>query len=330
MPQSSYIYAAARVRVLENSLIGQDRIRRMVEGSLEDAVRLLVEAGYGDMPDATVDDCETMIARELERTQKLVCEISPKPEVTDLFLMKADIHNLKVLLKARLLKTTDDPFLLSGGLIAKDTLALAVRDHDYRDLPPAIKDALNALEKTLSSKEDPQQVSIVLDRAYQEHARSVLEKHKNAFAQSYFLATADFDNVLTLLRLRAMGGSKEALEAMLLPAGAVAHSTLIAAFDQPMEMLPKLLATGAAGQAMEKGFEEVQRTGNISAMEKARDNYLMQLIKKDKYDVMTLQPVIGYLLAREQEARCIRLIVTAKRNGLSEHVITERLREVYG
>lgn len=330
MPQSSYAFAVARIRALEKGLISKERMGRLAEGSLDDVVRMLNEHGYGDMPEATAAQCDALIARELAKAVLEVREISPEPDVTDLFLLKADIHNIKVLIKARLLEGKEEPYLVEGGIYDKDALAAAVRDHDYRDLPEAIKEELNALEKALQSKVNPQMVSVALDRAYLKQTNAVLQKHKSAFAEQYFRARADFDNVLALMRIRAMGGHKDMLGDVLLPAGDIAHSTFLDAFEQPFESIMKMLATGKAGTAIAKGLEEVQRTGHNSALEKARDDYLMQLIKKNKYDSMTLAPVLGYYLAREQEAKCVRLIVTAKRNGLSEQTIAERLREVYG
>ena len=43
MPQPSYAYAGARISALEKSLFGKDAVRRMAEGSLEDALRMLSE-----------------------------------------------------------------------------------------------------------------------------------------------------------------------------------------------------------------------------------------------------------------------------------------------
>jgi hypothetical protein len=40
--------------------------------------------------------------------------------------------------------------------------------------------------------------------------------------------------------------------------------------------------------------------------------------------------VVGYYIARDREAKAIRMILTVKRNGLDDGVITERLRELYG
>lgn len=332
MPQDSKIYAVARVRSLEKGLIGQDRMQRIADSSLEEAVRMLQESGYGEMPEATVENCEQMIARELMRTAKIIEEVTPDKAVTDLFLLTTDVHNLKVLIKARLLDTGEEPALMAGGVYDAEKLKAYVQEHDYRDLPKAFAEALAALEKELMSKESPQHVSVALDGAYLAHAADVIAKKPEnaAFLREYFNARADFDNVLALMRLRDMKAPREALQDVLLPAGEVSQSAIIAAYEQPFETLLRQVATGKAGAAIAGGLEEAQRTGHTSAIEKARDDHLMRLVKKDKYDMMSLQPVLGYYLAREQEAKCVRLIITAKRNDLGDDVIAERLRELYG
>ena len=40
MPQSSYVYAVARIRAVEKGLIGRDKMHRMAEGSLEEVMIL--------------------------------------------------------------------------------------------------------------------------------------------------------------------------------------------------------------------------------------------------------------------------------------------------
>mgnify|MGYP000845338050 FL=1 len=65
-------------------------------------------------------------------------------------------------------------------------------------------------------------------------------------------------------------------------------------------------------------------------LEKARDDYLLSLVNGHRHDVMTIFPVVGYYLARDREAKAVRLIITVKRNGLDDNLISERLRELYG
>ena len=72
------------------------------------------------------------------------------------------------------------------------------------------------------------------------------------------------------------------------------------------------------------------QTGSIASLEKARDDYLLSLVKSRRHEVTTIFPIVGYLLARDREAKAVRLILTVKRNGLDDGVIAERLRELYG
>ena len=56
----------------------------------------------------------------------------------------------------------------------------------------------------------------------------------------------------------------------------------------------------------------------------------MRFASRGKNEIDTIAPVIGFLLAKRQEAKVIRLIMTALRNGLSEEVINERTRVLSG
>ena len=162
MPQSSYVYACARISALENGLLDRKTVKRMAAGSLKDAMRILLDARYGGIPDATAADCERMIENVRRQTALDIRELSPEPELTDLFLLATDIHNLKLLIKARLLEQGDVEFL-EGGLYEREQLKTAVAEQDYRLLPRQLAEALNALEDRLKVEVQPQRVSVALD-----------------------------------------------------------------------------------------------------------------------------------------------------------------------
>ena len=104
MAQDNALYAVARIRCHENGLIGRERMARMIAGTAEEAMQVLTGAGYGGAAAAEgTADVEALIAAELARTDALVREVSPDPALTELFLMQADVHNLKALYKLRLL-----------------------------------------------------------------------------------------------------------------------------------------------------------------------------------------------------------------------------------
>ena len=329
MPQPSYPYACARISALEKSLFGKDAVRRMAEGSLEDALRMLSDAKYGNLPDATGEDTEKMIESVRRQTAETIRDLSPDALLTDLFLLQTDAQNLKVLLKARLLGTTEIVFL-EGGLHSREQMSAMVAEGKYDLLPEELALALRRLEAKLKIAEEPQLVSVYVDYGYHAHCLNASKEMKEPFIQQYFAALCDFNNVITFLRMRAMGAQKEDLKEVLLPNAGVKCESLINAYELSAETLTKAISASVAKSALQNGLNQMLATGNISALEKARDDYLLSLVNSHRHESMTIFPIVGYYLARDREAKAVRLILTVKRNGLDDAVIAERLRELYG
>jgi hypothetical protein len=141
-----------------------------------DALRILIDDRYGNLPDAGEGDGERMIERELIAMREEIRSISPEPAITDLFLLQSDVMNLKTLIKARLLEQKDIAWQ-AGGLYDRETLEKAVSEQDYSFLPEDMVKELNALEKRLSVSVEPQYISIALDRAYLRHALKATAKN---------------------------------------------------------------------------------------------------------------------------------------------------------
>ena len=329
MPQPSYAYACARISALEKSLFGRDAVRRMAEGSLEDALRQLSDAKYGNLPDATGEDTERMIESVRKQTAETIRELSPDSALTDLFLLQTDAQNLKVLIKARLLGMTDTVFL-EGGLYSREQLGAMVAEAKYDLLPEDLKTAMQRLEAKLKISQEPQLVSVYADYGYHAHCLTASKTVKEPFVKQYFAALCDFNNVITFLRMRAMGAQKEDLKEVLLPSAGVQIESLIAAYELSAETLTKAISGSVAKSAMQDGLNQMLVTGNIAMLEKTRDDYLLSLVNEHRHESMTIFPVVGYFLARDREAKAVRLILTVKRNGLDDAVIAERLRELYG
>lgn len=336
MPQSSYAYAVARVRVLEGRLLTKERLTRLVEADTpEDALRLLLEFNYGQAAGElkTPYEYDRLILEELREAYALVERISPDPGLTGLFRLQYDAHNLKVLLKARLLEDASEDsshFLMDAGTLPLEKLKAAVAEKRYSILPEPFKTAVLALERGFNSGViDPQAIGTALDKAVFEEAFLRLAEKPNKFAKLYFSALADFQNVRILLRAKARASSKEELAQALLPQGGVPHSRLTAALEMTPDALLKAVATGPVMSGIQAGLEDYFRTESMAALERRADDYLINLTKGGKRETLGIGPLIGYLLAREQEAKVVRVVMVAKLNGLSESVLKERVRELY-
>lgn len=327
MAQESYAYACARISVLSKRLLDTATVWRMAEGSLDDALRVLQDMRYGGAQDGAEPDVERMIDREMTIALTELRELSPEPLFTDLLMLEKDMLNLKQLIKARLLGS-DAVTWAYGGLYAREKLGEMVRTQDYRALPRQLREAFDALEKRLQVQVQPQQISIQIDRAYLSYALE--QTARNRLGNHYFRALCDFDNVLTFLRMRAMGAGRDMLQRGLLPEGGIKQKDLIDAYELSADSLLRFMRDSVCRQALLDGLNAMLRTGNIGEIEKQRENYLLSLVQEKKHECLTIYPIIGFYIAKDREAKAVRLILTAKRNGLSDAVITERLVTLYG
>ena len=59
------------------------------------------------------------------------------------------------------------------------------------------------------------------------------------------------------------------------------------------------------------------------------DNRMTETMKAQKYETFSVGPLLAYLLARENEIKTVRIILTGKQNGFPENALRERIREMY-
>ena len=56
---------------------------------------------------------------------------------------------------------------------------------------------------------------------------------------------------------------------------------------------------------------------------------MIETIKPQKYNSFSAGPLIAYVLARENEIKTVRIVLTCKQNGMSDDSIRGRIREMY-
>ena len=156
-----------------------------------------------------------------------------------------------------------------------------------------------------------------------------LKALKIPFLTGYFTRLTDLTNIKTLLRIKRLGLDRGFLEQALLPAGEIETEQLLVQLEEPLELIADRLAHGPYAEVVEDGILTYQETDTLTRYEKLADNYLIDYIKGAKYNKFGPEPIVGYLLAKENEIKLIRIIMVGKINQLPVEEIRERLRDVY-
>jgi len=332
MPQPSYAYAVARIRALENSLLNLEKTERMVESaSVADALKVIADTGFGSavLSNDPSSGYEAFLKAELKNAGAFIKDISPAPELTDLFLLKNDFHNLKVLFKTRILNIDGDYLLLDAGTVPIETLKSAVLTNSYISLPPFMKEAAGEIEGMVSVKVDPQKIDLKLDRAMFAYIVSECKRLGNAFVSGYFERLIDLTNMRTLMRVKKMGEGLDLLKEAIIPSGSYPFSFYTKALDEPFERLLESQSYSRYDNVTNAGIQDFLKTSSLSLFEKLADDHLLRYIKANKHNPFGIEPIVGYLTAKENEVRLIRTVMVGKANNVSQDRIRERLRELY-
>lgn len=273
--ETSYPFAVGRVKALEGTLLNASQWGRLLEAEEAQALSLLREWGYGSSSGA--DDLESRIRSQLADTAALLREIAPVPGLLDVFCLPADAHNLKVLLKSRLVGEPADRLLLAGGCYETELLRVCVEVDDYSLLSPLLGERLRGV----GDLTDPFLLSVTVDNAM--FAQMLHDAGKNELLRSYLRTQADFVNRLSAIRANRLGWSQQQLDRVLLPA------------DDVPPVSPQ--------------------DDNLPEVEREMQRALRQVVAGQKDDSFGPGPLLYYWLARQQEARALRILFAAKRAG---------------
>lgn len=99
--------------------------------------------------------------------------------------------------------------------------------------------------------------------------------------------------------------------------------------DQKVEELLASFHHTPWSGALNRGVEEYKSSGSLAGLERELDNTLLELLHPAKYQAFGIEPLIGFLIAKEQEIKNLRLILTAKQLQLPAKLIKERIRHAY-
>lgn len=322
MAKPDYIYAVARIRAKELLCFGSPAMEQLMAcKTYEECLRMLNEKGWGD--GSAGQTPESLLDGERNKTWEQLRELVEDMSVFDVFLYANDYHNLKAAIKENYAPSHGADIYSSNGTIDPAVFRQAADEHDFSVLPAGMRDAAEEAMSVLRETGDGQLCDIIIDKAA---LNAILQAGKAsgdpllAFYAEHTVATA---NIKTAVRCQKTGKSLDFIQRALAKCDTLDVSllaqTAVESFEAMIEYLGRTCYSGAA-EAL---------TQSASAFERWCDNRLIEKIRPQKYETSTIGPLAAWLLARENEIKTVRILLSGKRNGLSDDAIRERLREMY-
>ena len=325
---TEYLYSSSRVRALEKSLLGKERIDRMIEAAGDDeAFKVLAECGYGDLSGGKVD-LEAVLSAQRSSVFALLDSIAPDKRLVDVFRIKYDYHNLKTLIKAAAKQEDASELLIDVGRVPAKNLIEMLNQSSYRDMPPAMAGATVDATDLLSRTENPQLSDFILDSACLSEMLDTARALDSEFLTGYVKLYIDAANIRSYVRTGRIQKGYDFLRLVLIPGGNVEQSRL---FDLSLSggSIEELYASGPFEQAAVLAASVLRGDTTLTAFEKEVDDVVIRYLKKARYTSFGEQALAAYMAAKELEITSIRTIMAGRRANLPSDTIREKLREAY-
>ena len=328
--EEDYAYATARVRAVEIHLLDAARLDRLIEApSIEDAVKQLGEARYGNGQDLARTDWETLLDGEPARVHAFLAGIMPDPDVLDVFRIRDDYLNLKRLLKAVYQSQELATVACTPGTVPVAVLVRAVTEQREGGLPPVMGKAMLEAMAAYGRQADPRDIDLVLDRACFRDMAERAAALGNEYLSELVAQMIDMANIRITIRGKLAGEGRPFFLKSVLEGGGMDVGRFRDAADKSIEAFLDSIRHTWFGEVAVAGMDGYRQGKGISWLERLLDDRLMEYVRKARYVAMGVEAMVGHLLARETEIRNVRIVLTGKVNGLPQAEIRERLRKTY-
>ena len=310
-----YIYAVARIRALEMSLFSQAVIEQLIaQKTYADCLQFLGEKGWGDT-EAGVQDAETILNRELEKTWTLVKEMVSDQTVFDVLLIQDSFHNLKAAIKTVVDGEVQANIFYDNASVSGEALVEIIKDKDFRSLPESMRECALEAYECLVHTGDGQMCDVIIDRAAMRAMLAAAEKNGDALLKEYAETVVAVANIKIAVRsVKTEKGLDFMRRAMEECQTLNVERLMRAALSGMPDVIKYLEETPYSGGA-------AALSDSSSAFERWCDNRIIEAIRPQKYNSFTIGPLVAYVLARQNEIKTVRIILTGKLNHLPDDAI---------
>lgn len=321
MADNQYIYAVARIRTKEMSLLDKVTIDQLMAcKTYQECLKLLADKGWGRSGNETAEELLTI---EREKTWEIISELVDDMSAFNTFLIGNDFHNLKAAIKMVYLDQEIPNVFINSGTIESELIIKSVRERDFSLLPEYMRECATEAYEVLFHTGDSQLCDCIIDKASLTATYESGKKSSNEVLMQYAELKVASANINIAIRGVKTGKKREFFERALANCESLDKDKLIQAALSGLDTIYEYLSVTDYAQAVDAIKE------SPSSFERWCDNLIIESIKPQKYNSFTISPLAAYILARENEIKTVRIILSGKLNGLSDQSVRERLREMY-
>jgi len=322
-----YTFQSARVRALEMQMLSRVALQDMANAeNFDQALDMLGGSEYAlGQASRSFAEMENTLRLRRVTVRELFCALCIDEAIAELFKTRDDFSNLRLAVRRVMAgKAIGTDYSDSGNAAASDfELAFGEEDHSRSEvLPDYMRQASDQAALAYYQKKDIRQIDYAIDDFQAQYNLEKALELDSLFLLGLFRIQIDLNNIRTMLRLKFTESEERKC---FLAGGYVEIERLQRGLDTGYEALAPLFFATPYLQVVEIGAAYLMSDGSFLKLERQCEEYMTGYLKTSSQITAGPQPVIAYLLLKENEIRTVRLILTAKKNNLETKLILDRI-----
>ncbi|MBN1125201.1 MAG: V-type ATPase subunit [Sedimentisphaerales bacterium] len=321
-----YGFATGKIRCLETTMLSRATLLDLANAeSFSAAMDLLSSTEYsaGGAVESFAQIEELLLQRRHE-LRTLFIALMQDPELVELLRARHDFANMRLAIRR---VVTDRPIGLDYsdfGSVPAEEFEEAFEQENYSRFPMYLQEAIEEAVLAYYENKDIRSVDYAIDRCEAKYRIRTSEELGSVFLLSFYRVRIDLTNIRTLLRLKAAERDERDL---FLPGGFVEIERLVHGLDLGYEGLAPLFFATPYYEVVEGGVAYFTTEQSFLRLERLCEEYLFGFLRTTRSITAGPQPIIAYLLLKENEIRMVRMLLSAKNNGMDAKLILDRLGE---
>lgn len=328
MDYSIFAHSIGRIKAMENKLLTRAKLDSLIDAKdFSESIKMIQDTPYGEY--ITSASYESGLKTSLEDVYRSMYNIIPVHEVIDVLAVRYDGHNIKSILKGKFTGIDTSNILINIGTIEPGALKQIILEENYTNIPETVVKTVKDAAAAFNESGDPQDIDLIVDRGIYEYAMEIAKASKYDYLVEFVKFNIDITNLKTFIRIKAQERSIEFLDKVFISDGTLVYGQFASYINETLERFADKLSYTNFSKWSDQGIAEYIRNGDLGSIDRYGDNYIITHIKKTKFVSLGTEPIIAYIIARENEIRALRIILTGKKSNVHPEKIRERMRDVY-
>jgi len=318
-----YAFETAQVRALETQMLSRATFQDMANAAnFEQAADLLGASEYSPGQKKSLSEIESILKAQRSSVRELFEDLMVDEPIVKLLRTRDDFANMRLAMRRTLTEKPLGTDYSEDGNVPPGFFEEVFEEENYSLFPEYMQEAVEKAVLAYYQNKDIRQIDYAIDGVQAEYNLKRAYQLNSVFLLGLFKIQIDLTNIRTMFRLKFTDSEQRNV---FLRGGYILLERLKHGLDIGYEAMGHLFYTTPYYEVVEPGAAYFMSNKSFLKLEQRCEEHLTGFLKTTVRIAAGPQPIITYLLMKENEIRTVRLILTAKKNALDTKLILDRI-----